>query len=219
MDLQLFKKRKKQFAAIFAIAVLFIFSSYLSIHYESYFEKVVAYKSVEAAIIYFLITMFAVILAPAVSTLPLLPIASSIWGPFMAAIFTIFAWLAGAWGAFALSRIFGHGIICKFFRIKNEEKWRDALPRENLFWLVVMARIFLPVDVLSYIIGLFTDMRLSAYLLATFIGITPFAFIFAYGAQLPVDIQALALAVFVVLVILNYKFIKKGAQKIFKNWF
>jgi len=218
MDAQVFKKRKKQFAAIFVIAVLFILSSYLSIHYGSYFQKLVAYKNAEAAFIYILITTLDVILAPVVSTLPLLPVAAKIWGPFMAAIFTILGWFLGAWAAFSLSRIFGHEIICKFFRIKNEEKWRNRLPRENLFWLVVMARIFLPVDVLSYIIGLFTDMRLSAYLLATFIGITPFAFIFAYGAQLPIDIQAMALAIFVILVILNYKFIKKGTQKIFKNW-
>lgn len=219
MDSQIFKKRKKQFIVIFVVAVLFILSSYISIRYKDYFEEVVAHKSIEALILYMAITALAIILAPAVSTLPLLPIASGIWGQFLAAIATIFAWFLGAWGAFALSRIFGHGIICHFFKINNEEKWRTRLPRENLFWLVVLARIFLPVDVLSYIIGLFTDMRLSSYLLATLIGITPFAFIFAYGATLPVNIQALSLLVFVVLAISNYKLIKKGIQKVFKNWF
>jgi len=218
MSIHLFKKRKKQIVTVFVVALLFVVSSYLSIHYKTYFEEVVAHKSAMAAFFYVLITVLAVILAPGVSTLPLLPIASSIWGPFMAAVFTIASWMLGAWGAFALSRIFGYAIICKIFRIK-EEKWRKRLPRENLFWLVVFARIFLPVDILSYVIGLFTDMRLSAYLLATLIGVTPFAFLFSYGAQLPVDIQLLAFVSFLFVAVLNYRLIKKGVHKMFKNWF
>jgi uncharacterized membrane protein YdjX (TVP38/TMEM64 family) len=39
----------------------------------------------------------------------------------------------------------------------------------------------IPVDILSYVVGLLTNMSLWKYTLATIIGITPFSFIFSYG--------------------------------------
>jgi len=64
---------------------------------------------------------------------------------------------------------------------------------KNLFWTVALLRIIVPVDILSYAIGLFSEMNSTPFFFATLIGVTPFAFIFAYAGTLPVRLQLLVL--------------------------
>ena len=98
-------------------------------------------------------------------------------------------------------------------RVCELNEWRDKLPKENLFWAVVLARVILPVDVLSYVIGIFTAMHITSYLIATLIGITPFAYIFAYGSKLPAWIQIISIIALFGLIAANYKYIKKIFKK------
>jgi len=69
------------------------------------------------------------------------------------------------------------------------------MPHQNLFWSVVLLRMALPVDVLSYGIGLFSKMSFSTYFWATLIGVVPFSFIYAYVGSLPVWYQVAILGV------------------------
>jgi uncharacterized membrane protein YdjX (TVP38/TMEM64 family) len=66
-----------------------------------------------------------------------------------------------------------------------------------------------PVDVLSYAIGLFTTVSWRVYTAATLIGIMPFAFIFSYTSAAPLyfRIGVLALAGFAVL--LGYRRVRR----------
>jgi len=60
-----------------------------------------------------------------------------------------------------------------------------------------------PVDVLSYVLGLFSRMKSAPYFFATLIGVAPFAFVFAYAGTLPFlyQMEALGLALFVMLLV------------------
>ena len=45
--------------------------------------------------------------------------------------------------------------------------------------------MIIPMDVISYVLGLFSDMSWSTYALATALGLTPSAFILAYIGKTP----------------------------------
>jgi len=47
----------------------------------------------------------------------------------------------------------------------------------------------IPVDILSYAVGLFTDIHAITYFWATLVGIVPFAFIFSYAGMFPWYLQ------------------------------
>jgi uncharacterized membrane protein YdjX (TVP38/TMEM64 family) len=90
------------------------------------------------------------------------------------------------------------------------ERFEKTLPEKNIFWTVVMLRLMVPVDVLSYAVGLFSKMKSSTYFWATLLGVIPFAFIFAYTGTLSIWTQfvvciEVTLFVFLVYVLKNKK--------------
>ena len=80
----------------------------------------------------------------------------------------------------------------------------------ELFLTVVFFRMVIPVDGLSYFLGLFSKMSFKSYTLATVIGITPFALVFAYAGGLNIYYQigalAIAFLIFLIAVLIgNYR--------------
>jgi len=74
-------------------------------------------------------------------------------------------------------------------------------------------RIVFPVDILSYALGLFSRMRTKSYMLATIIGITPFAFAWTYLGEIPYQYQAVILIIATLILIIGY-FIKQKFKEI-----
>jgi uncharacterized membrane protein YdjX (TVP38/TMEM64 family) len=130
-------------------------------------------------IFYVFITAIAVVIAP-ISTFPLIPIASIVWGYVVAAILSIIGWTIGAQIAFIIARRFGKPLVQKFISLEKLESFEKRIPEKNLFWSIVVLRMTVPVDILSYALGLFSKISYSKYFWATIIGVTPFAFIFSY---------------------------------------
>jgi uncharacterized membrane protein YdjX (TVP38/TMEM64 family) len=64
------------------------------------------------------------------------------------------------------------------------KRLRRYVPRHP-FWSVVMLRLVMPMDVISYVLGLFADMTWRRYVLATALGLTPSAFILTYIGKTP----------------------------------
>lgn len=89
------------------------------------------------------------------------------------------------------------------------------LPKRYLFIAVVFLRIALPVDLLSYALGLFGVMRFWPYIIATIIGVTPFAFIFSYIADFDVLFQLGAFVVGILFIALSFPYMKSHYKKIF----
>jgi uncharacterized membrane protein YdjX (TVP38/TMEM64 family) len=208
------KKRKLKKILLPAITiVLFVIISYLSQRYAKGLTDLISIHSTTSAIIYVLIMVAAVIVAP-FETLPLLPVAATVWGPNIAAILTSVGWTVGSLVAFFLARKFGKRFVHRITDKYHLKEWGEVIPKRNIFWLVAFARFFLPIDVISYAVGLFTKMRWSSYLFATLTGVIPFAFIFAHGSQLKLGIQISIALLFFVLVLFRYKKIKE----FFRTW-
>lgn len=196
--------------------ILFVVVSYFSNKYSTFLGSSELIQGPAGEIFYILIMMSAVIVAP-FETLPLLPAAAAIWGPNIAAILTAIGWTIGSLIAFTLARKFGQKFV---YRINNKyhiKEWAEMIRPKNIFWLVAFARFVLPVDVISYAVGLFTKMHWSAYLAATLIGIIPFAYLFAYGSQLRVEIQALIAAFAAIVIIFRYNKIRRYIKEICKK--
>lgn len=146
------------------------------------FRQAVESNLAWGAAIYILLEVLSIVVVP-IATIVLIPLAVEFFGPFLAAVYSIVGWAAGGALAFFIARHLGRPIVEKIFNIKEVDKYRKYISKDISFWTVVTLRLLLPVDILSYALGLFSLISFRRYMLATFIGIIPFAFIFTYTGQ------------------------------------
>ena len=143
--------------------------------------------------LYILLNILDAVLAPG-ATLPLIPVAAHVWGPILAALATTAGWTAGSLIAFLIARRWGAPLVRKLTSLQRVQRMRRYIP-EDLFWSIVLVRLVLPMDVISYVLGLFTDIGWSKYAAATAIGLTPSAFVLAYVGKLPNAYEIIAFGV------------------------
>lgn len=196
------RKDKIQSAiGILIIIIFFILSSYIVQSNLEYVRGLIGYN-IWSMVLYILIAIIATVIAP-VSALPLLPVASNVWGWLVTAILSIIGWTLGALIAFALARKYGVPLVKKFVSLDKIARFERLIPKENLFWGIVFLRMAVPVDVLSYVLGLFSHIRFRTYAIATLIGILPFAFVFAYLGRLPFSYQIFALYMAFIIILIG----------------
>jgi bacillithiol system protein YtxJ len=216
---------KKEIAAIAFIFLLFILVSYWTKINIDQIKTTISSMEKFGPLAYILAMTIAVIIAP-ISALPIVPVAVGMWGSFNASILSIIGWMSGSSAAFALARYGGRPLIKRLVSLDKVEKFSKIIPEKNLFVSVVFFRIALPVDILSYALGLFTEIKWSTYLLATFLGIAPFAFIFSYAVDFPIGYQIIGGVLGIAIVAIGYfRFNNKAKQKTMiekissiKNW-
>lgn len=129
-------------------------------------------------ILYVTIAAAGVVAAP-LSTLPFLPFAVMLWGIAMAALLSVVGWTLGAVGAYLIARKYGQPIVKRAVRQEKMERVAVLLAGKNVFWKIVLIRMIVPTDIGSYALGLVTTVPLKTYVPATFIGVIPFAIVFA----------------------------------------
>jgi uncharacterized membrane protein YdjX (TVP38/TMEM64 family) len=189
------------FFGVFLASALFISFSYFIQTRLEIFDSAIMGGGF-GMVVYFLLNVLAVVLAP-ITVLPLIVLAVGFWGIWIAVILTVFAWTLGSVIAFLLARRFGVPIVRRFVSLENIYKFEERVKIGSGFWNVVFLRMILPVDVLSYALGLFSRIGFWTYALATFIGVIPFAFVFAYLGEVPYFYQVIAGLVFLI-VFLGY---------------
>ncbi|KXJ98160.1 MAG: SNARE associated Golgi protein [Parcubacteria bacterium OLB19] len=202
------KNTKSDLAKLLLILSLFIIAIILSQYYKDDIAQYLDFGH-WGMLVYILLATSSTVLAP-INTLPLIPIATTLWGGFITALLSITAWTLGAIIAFILARRFGKPYIEKNYSLEKISQYEKLLGDKYVFWNIVFLRIVIPVDILSYAIGFFTSVKLSTYSLATLIGVSPFAFLLAYSANFPLALQ---LAVGVILLITIYI----GYRKVYKH--
>ena len=79
------------------------------------------------------------------------------------------------------------------------------IPQRNIFLSVIFLRMAIPVDVLSYALGLFSSISFKLYFVATLVGVSPFAFIFSYSVLLPPWLQILFFSSGIIVLVVGYK--------------
>ena len=143
-------------------------------------------------LIFFGTTALAVLL-PLFSNLPLVPFAVLLWGPWWTALTIMLGWVAGSSLSFALARRVRPLLLRLFPKVTRYARIDRLIhPRRHLLSLVILRMTF-PVDILSYVLGLFS--RKTTWFenaLSTAIGGAPFALLFAFFPALPV-VQQLAI--------------------------
>src|SRR5438045_633263 len=96
------------------------------------------------------------------ATLPLIPGAAHTWGRFWAALLTTAGWTTGSLIAFLIARRWGAPVVRRLTSMERVKRLKAYIP-DNLFWSIVVLRTVLPMDVISYVLGLFTDMSWASY--------------------------------------------------------
>lgn len=199
---------KKELFGIILIILLFSASAILSRVYAAEIEHFIGTYDLIGIITYISVTIVATVIAP-MSTLPLLPVAAAAWGSFLAALFSIFSWTVGSIIAFIIARRYGKPIVSRFLDIHRVELIKDRLSSKHIFWSVLFARMVIPVDILSYAIGLFVPIGLFPYTIATILGVAPFAFIFSYAATTSFTYIVIVGVFALVTMYLGYKYLTK----------
>ena len=77
-------------------------------------------------------------------------------------------------------------------------------------------RIIIPVDVLSYALGIFSKIKTRTYLFATIIGIIPVVFLLAYLGTVPFEYQIVALLTTMIIIITGLIVREKRRKKLHK---
>ena len=121
----------------------------------------------------------ATVIAP-LTTVPLVPLMAPVFGPFLTACAAVVGWSIGAIIAFLIARHAGRPMLERFVSFDTLARYESYIPQETQFVSVVLLRMIIPVDILSYVLGVVSSISLRVYILATVVGITPFAFIFSY---------------------------------------
>jgi uncharacterized membrane protein YdjX (TVP38/TMEM64 family) len=183
-----------------ALAVLagFVGVSLLAHAFQDILGEVVRAGGVWGIAAFIVLTaIFVVFLIPLDISL-LIPLAAAVWGANATALMSVAGWTLGSSIAFSLGRRFGAPVVRQFAgrrRLREAERTaRRTIPKHHLFLWALIAQALLPIDLISYVFGLFTDIALGAYALATAIGDLVPGFFFAYAGVLPAWYQIGALA-------------------------
>lgn len=145
-------------------------------------------------LLYIFIAAFATIFAP-LSALPLLPVAVQFYGWRLAAFYSLIGWVIGAIVAFYIARSLGVKILEKLVSLDKIHEYEKIIPKKDIFLSIIILRIILPSDIVSYAIGLLSKVDFKTYFFATIIGMIPFAIILSYiGSKSPL-VQILSLII------------------------
>jgi uncharacterized membrane protein YdjX (TVP38/TMEM64 family) len=200
-----------KYASFAVLASILVGAALLVRAHESAIATFIDHHAVPGLGLYLLLNVLDAIAAPG-ATLPLIPIASRVWGRTPAALATTIGWTAGSMAAFVIARRWGYPIVRHLTSIRRVREAKRFVP-ENLFWSIVLVRLILPMDVVSYVLGLFTHIPWWEYLAATALGLTPSAFVLAYVGQGHFGYQLIAIVV-VVAVMLGSLVIKNRRDRL-----
>ncbi len=172
---------RQQYLAYFFLVLLVLLSgvSFFWTTPVDLLENLIDEHTILAAGAFTGIMFLTTVVAP-LTSLPLVPLVSPVFGPFVTGILAIVGWTFGAVVAFLIARYAGRPILGKFVSLQSLDRYERLIPREARFLTVFALRMIIPVDVLSYALGIFSSISLLEYTLATVLGIAWFAFAFSY---------------------------------------
>lgn len=176
-------------AQVVAIALAFAVASYLTQTHKALLAAALGAGGAVGPVAFVLITALLVVAIIPLDLVFLVPLGIALWGPAATALLSITGWVLGSAAAFAIARRYGRPVVVRVIGAHRVEVLERHVPTTNLFWLVVLLRMCVPVDLLSYALGLSSRLPWRSYILATALGVTPFAFFFAYAGTLPLARQ------------------------------
>ncbi len=175
---------KKEIIGGTAVAVLFLLGSYGSARFSDILQKYIGEGGVYGMTAY-VVSIAVIALVPLATTLPLVPIAVTVWGNIVASLLTILAWIVSASVAFYLARRFGRRIVTRYIPMEHIQNFHNLVPRGNLLTAVFLFGLFgAPIDLLSYVIGMFTKLEYRSFITMFVLGLIPFIVFLTYTVTL-----------------------------------
>ena len=129
----------------------------------------------------FIFLMIVSTVIPPITVFPVIPFVAVLLGPFTTAIYSVIGWTIGSMISFLIARHCGKPFLSKFISSDKLKKYEKKVSSKNEFWVLVFLRMIIPVDILSYAVGVFSKVSFTKYSLASFLGVIPFSFVFSYG--------------------------------------
>ena len=168
-------------------------SAFLSQSYAEFFKDFLNGNLLISGLLYVGLITLTTVVAP-LSSIPLIPILAKSWGIGWTVFWSVLGWSSGSFVVFYISRRFGVNLIGRFIDIEAIRKRFGVLPEHNQFWFLIFLRMTIPVDVLSYALGLFSDVKWKMYASTTVLGAIPMTFVLAYIGTLEAWLQAVSFA-------------------------
>jgi uncharacterized membrane protein YdjX (TVP38/TMEM64 family) len=162
------------------LAVVVLAPLFLTDTVEYGIEVIRAHRE-SAGILYLIMMFIASVVAPIGAT-PLIPVVAPIIGPLATTVYSVVGWTTGAVVAFLIARHGGKPVLARFVNLERVYAYEDMVPQRTQFLAVVLLRILVPVDFISYAIGLLSSISLWRYTLATCIGVIPLSAILSYAS-------------------------------------
>lgn len=131
------------------------------------------------AALYVILVAASVVVLP-FSSLPLLPLAARWYGVPVTAALSATGWWLGCLIAFQMARI-GRRCLEQVAPLDEVDRLADKVPPDLGFGGIVILRMILPVDIVSFALGLVTRLPFRTYAVASLVGILPFAFVWSYA--------------------------------------
>lgn len=190
----------------FAIVILlYLLLSSIIQQNSDHIDAAISGKHYSGIPIYILIMIFDVVILPL--GIPFIPVISQIYGVPLGILLTLVGWLLGCTIAFFIARKYGMRVVKKLASKKSIDEVEKILPRRGIFFFIIFLRMFLPLDVGSYGLGIFSKVSYWKYILASAIGVLPTTIILLYIGQMPLPYELLALilgAIFIFVVLIWY---------------
>lgn len=213
----MFSSRKEWL--LWAIMLLVVGTITVSMFFETpyaYVQDRLGDNPIIAGAIYTALVFITTVAAP-LAALPLAPAVSVIIGPFFTGFATVIGWTVGATVAFLIARHAGRPLLRRFVRLREIEKYERFIPEHSRFWWLVFLRVIDPTDMLSYVIGLFSSVRLGTYVLSTILGTIPFSFALAYGGNALIEgrygiVTVVVLAGLLLFILSLYGYVRRAKQ-------
>jgi len=177
------QSRRREFLSFAIVATVLVAAVWLARSHADALKQYIEQHPIKGVAVYVILNVLDAVIAPG-ATLPLIPIAARAWGHVTAALVTTVGWTLGSLVAFFIARRWGTPIVRKLTSMDRVKRLRGYVPKRP-FWSIVLLRMVVPMDVISYVLGLFTEMTWRSYALATALGLTPSAFILAYIGKTP----------------------------------
>lgn len=178
---------------LFVVAILFVTISQLSLRFAPELRELFAGDSTAVGIVTFVVIGLILSLLPAVSTLPLVPIATTLWGWQTASLVTMALWTLGSQIQFTIARRVGERRMKWFFHA-DQAKTIRALVSTNAWSRAVLLRIVLDGELVSYAYGFFSHLSGFAFFTSTLVGVIVPAIFYCYIGAMPLWVQLVAMA-------------------------
>lgn len=201
-----------KYIPVILIVVIFIASSFVSQQYSEFLQEFILKNKLIGMLAYSTAVVLAIVVAP-LTSIPFVPLVVGSWGVFWTVVVSVVSWTVGSMAAFWIARKFGIGIVKKFIPSTDKKRFfYENIPEERVFWYLIFLRIVIPVDILSYMLGLFTHVRWKLFIFTTLIGVIPVIIFLSFFGSIPFLYQIISFASGI-LIILFFVFTRKLKTK------